>query len=216
MKATILTAVPFILPYGTRLRLTKPARTDGYSKEVFFAGYRSYKQEFLTNAKDLFPVFKGTTKDGRMSNRNPDGWVSNTIGPYDLQNYELEILELPTEHLHPATLDCHAVEEVIIPTVAVRTEIMLAIARKYGITRMDVSEDTDPAFAVFEEDETEDYRYEKVTELLFDQKEKTVTVKGETLSGYLDCTYGDFFNIGQSFPNIWRVFVNKLQKMTKN
>lgn len=208
MKATILITIPFLVPCGTKVRLV---RKDGFTVEGFFDGYTTYHQSIVTSAYyDLFPIFRAANRDGSMGKRYVAELSSGTISPYELKDYEMEILEWRTNY--PGWDNKYS--EVICDAVAACTVEMLTYAKMKGISRIELAGDPDieEAHTTFEVEGSES-RYETVTALEFDQEEKRITVLGSSGgSGYLDCVYGDGFDVGNSLPHIYKTFCQVLRR----
>lgn len=210
MKASILITNPFLIPSETKVRLT---RKDGFTVEGFFAGYKTYKQNILTHPEyDLFPIFRAANKDGSMGRRFAKGITLGTLDGIELDEFEMEILEYHVRYTH--CLKDNKFNDITVGTVAVCTLEMLALAKRFGITdiELDKYDDIEDCHATFDNDGGES-RYQQVSALRFNQDEKTVTIFGALGdSGYLDCQYGDYFDVAKSLPHIYKAFMECLKK----
>lgn len=224
MKASILKQNPFLIPYGTKVKLTRDS--DNFSFIGFFAGYRTYWREFLTGKSDLSPVFKAETKTGTMSNRN----AAAALWDDDLKNWELEILSIPTNtyETSPLTIDPDRYSEMTVNTVAFCTLQLCALAENLGVKEIDFTQhpDIDTPHAVFDNGGTEENydsnKWLAVRKLVFnpepDEENIRISVVSEEdgYEGYLDNQYGDFFDIAESLPLIFNSAVKILKKIAES
>lgn len=213
--------MPFLIPTGTKVRLTD--NRNGWAQELFFAGYRVYGAEYIYG-KDygIFPCFKAITRQGTMSNRNPSGWGSNTLGAYDLEHYEIDIVDYCSDNAYellPRIEKKNRLNDIICGAVSVCTTEMLAIAKRLGIDHISFSEypDVETPSATFNKDSNVELGFwEEVESLAFDQENTVISiasVNGNT--AYLDTAYGDYFDVAQSLPHIYRAFMEIATKLSK-
>ena len=213
MRASILLSHPFLIPRGTKLELKNNA--SGTVHTVFFAGYKTFGRGLLVDHYDLFPAFRDISKDGRMCNRAPKGWTSTSLGATGLEHFSLTILELPAEGLYTANRE-NRFNDRLSNLVAVCTAEMLDTARRKGVVSVVFKDhpEVEAPYATFNDDGG--YAWCPVTELVFNFDENQIIVRGDdhgtVWMGYLDDSWGDYFDVGQSFGHIYKAFMKAVPK----
>ena len=209
MRASILYSHPFLIPVGTKVKLTllDPTVECG---TVFFAGYKTFGRNILHDTFDIFAIFKKPTKKGEMSHFNID-LFDGFIAKSDLDRCDIEILELPAEGLYTANRE-NRFNDCLSNLVAVCTAEMLDIAHRKGVVSVVFKDHpkVEAPYATFNDDGGH-YAWCPVTELVFNFDENQIIVRGDdhgtVWMGYLDGSWGDYFDVGHSFGHIYEAFV---------
>lgn len=212
MKATILAEHPFLIPFGTRVRII-PDSKDRPATECFFAGYKAFDNTIIDKFC-FFPLFKKPTRDGRMGNRNIN-YKLGVLGYSDLQVCSIEILELPDDY-DMRDPDPDRYNTLTSAGVALCTLEMMTLARRHGITTLSFSDypSVDTPYAIFN---TEDPRMDAYTDaylavetLEFTDEGIKVISSEKAFSGFLDVNYGERFDVAEALPKIYNAFVKAL------
>ena len=209
MKATILAEHPFLIPFGTKVRLVSD-NDNSPVVECFFAGYKAYDNT-IVDKFCFFPRFKKPRKDGGMGTRNIY-YCFGVFGYSDLEKYSIEILELPDDY-DMRDPDSDKYNDLVSGLVAVCTREMISMARRKGISELRFKDhpDVDEPFATFNADDpvtgcSVDVRL-AVTSMEFFDDEIVIRTKDENFSGYLDGHYGEGFDVAEALPHIYKAFV---------
>ena len=209
MKATILAEHPFLIPFGTKVRLV-PDNDNTPAVECFFAGYKAYDNTIIDKFC-FFPRFKKPRKDGGMGTRNIY-YCFGVFGYSDLEKYSIEILDLPDDYdMRDPASDKY--NDLVSGLVAVCTREMFATARRKGISELRFEDHpaVDKPFATFDADdpvtgETMNAHLPVSSIEIFDD-EILIHAEDGRFMGYLDSQYGDGFDVAQSLPHIYKAFV---------
>ena len=209
MKATILAEHPFLIPFGTKVRII-PDSKDRPATECFFAGYKAFDNTIIDKFC-FFPRFKKPRKDGGMGTRNIY-YCFGVFGYSDLEKYSIEILELPDDY-DMRDPDPDKYNDLVSDLVAVCTREMLATAHRKGISELRFKDhpDVDEPFATFNADDPVTGcsvdAHLAVTSMEFLDDEIVIRTGDENFSGNLDSEYGEGFDVAEALPHIYRAFV---------
>lgn len=214
MKASILAEHPFLIPCGTKMKLTltDPVVDCG---TVFFAGYKTFNRDILADEFDLFARFKKPTKKGEMSNHNIE-LFDGVVGYSDLKRCEIEILELPDSY-RLSYPDPDKYNKLTCAQVSVCTLEMLTIAKKHGLKKISFRDypSVDAPSATFDNGDTDAYL--EVDSIEFDEDIiKINSVAGGGFTGILDRTYGEYFDVAEALPKIYKAFIKAVQTTLTN
>lgn len=216
MKATILAEHPFLIPFGTKVRLV-PDNDNSPAVECFFAGYKAYDNTFVDKFC-FFPRFKKPRKDGGMGTRNIY-YCFGVFGYSDLEKYSIEILELPDDY-DMRDPDPDRYNALTSAGVTLCTLEMMTLARRHGITTLSFSDypSVDTPYAVFN---TEDPRMDAYTDaylavetLEFTDEGIKVISSEKAFSGFLDVNYGERFDVAEALPKIYNAFTKAINTIT--
>lgn len=207
MKATILAEHPFLIPFGTKVRII-PDCKGVPATECFFAGYRAFDNTIIDKFC-FFPLFKKPTRDGRMGNRNID-YQAGFLGYSNLQACSIEILELPDGY-DMRNPDPNKYNNLSCMCVELCTLEMMALAKRHGIQKFSFNDfpEVDTPSATFDNGDTDAYL--DVDSLEFSEDGiKVNSVAGGGFCGYLDGQYGEYFDTAEALPKIYNAFIKAL------
>lgn len=205
IPATIFADCPLLVPYGTKIRLV--SNNGDYDKVLFFAGYKTFDLGSIQDKYDLYPKFKLPTKDGKMSNRNC-GWAGGACGYSNLEDFKFEILAFNDVVPFGVFNDSEKYNRLTSNQVAFYSIAMMCIAKQLGIRTLKFPDHpkTDAPSAIFDDADGTDKLLD-ITELDFsDENRIAIKTTDKNFTGYLDGLYGDYFNVAEALPRIFKAF----------
>lgn len=92
---------------------------------------------------------------------------------------------------------------------------MMELAKKHNITEVDFTETgIEMLSGRFEDETTDEIRFEDIARIEFDFKENIIYVVSESgIKGYFDQFWGDYIDVGNIFPKVYQMFAEYLNNL---